>query len=265
MREPKPCSVEGCDKPANVPGTVKDLCAAHYRRRKIYGDPLGAPPPRPTICSVEGCERPIKARGWCSLHWDRWYHHGSTDDRPFGNPKIKHCNGCDGVYPRDTDNFYVHRSTSDGLDAYCKPCARQRRLDHLSANRDRINARRRMDYAADPAAARETRRAWVQANPEKARDASRSQNARRRAAMFATEADVFSPLEIFDRDGWRCGICSKRIDPTFAYPDQRSVSLDHVVPLARGGSHTKANVQAAHLQCNLRKHCGGTDQLRLIG
>lgn len=32
-----------------------------------------------------------------------------------------------------------------------------------------------------------------------------------------------------------------------------SVSLDHVVPLSQGGAHDPANVQLAHLTCNVRK------------
>lgn len=27
-------------------------------------------------CSVAGCERPHYGRGWCSLHYARWFHHG---------------------------------------------------------------------------------------------------------------------------------------------------------------------------------------------
>jgi 5-methylcytosine-specific restriction endonuclease McrA len=30
-------------------------------------------------------------------------------------------------------------------------------------------------------------------------------------------------------------------------------SLDHVIPLAREGSHTRDNVKLSHLACNLRK------------
>ncbi|MEV6398476.1 HNH endonuclease [Streptomyces sp. NPDC051907] len=32
-----------------------------------------------------------------------------------------------------------------------------------------------------------------------------------------------------------------------------SASLDHIIPLARQGDHTRINVQLAHLLCNLRK------------
>lgn len=28
------------------------------------------------ICSVEGCGRKLYGRGWCNMHWQRWYHKG---------------------------------------------------------------------------------------------------------------------------------------------------------------------------------------------
>ncbi len=43
------------------------------------------------------------------------------------------------------------------------------------------------------------------------------------------------------------------IDRLLKYPDPDSLSLDHVMPLARGGEHAIDNVQAAHLRCNVRK------------
>lgn len=27
-------------------------------------------------CSIDGCEKPHLARGWCSMHYERWKHHG---------------------------------------------------------------------------------------------------------------------------------------------------------------------------------------------
>ena len=37
------------------------------------------------------------------------------------------------------------------------------------------------------------------------------------------------------------------------WPDRRSPSVDHVVPLSRGGDDTLANVKLSHLTCNLSK------------
>jgi 5-methylcytosine-specific restriction enzyme A len=43
-----------------------------------------------------------------------------------------------------------------------------------------------------------------------------------------------------------CAYCGKRISP-------RELTLDHVVPLARGGRSVKGNVVAACKECNNRK------------
>jgi 5-methylcytosine-specific restriction endonuclease McrA len=44
-----------------------------------------------------------------------------------------------------------------------------------------------------------------------------------------------------------CGICMSELD-------DRTKSIDHVIPLARGGDNTMANLQMAHLICNQRKN-----------
>jgi 5-methylcytosine-specific restriction endonuclease McrA len=43
------------------------------------------------------------------------------------------------------------------------------------------------------------------------------------------------------------------LDGRRRFPDPLSPSLDHVVPLARGGEHTYGNVRTACLGCNVRK------------
>lgn len=30
------------------------------------------------LCSVEGCSKPVKARGWCAMHYDRWWKTGEV-------------------------------------------------------------------------------------------------------------------------------------------------------------------------------------------
>lgn len=89
-----------------------------------------------------------------------------------------------------------------------------------------------------------------QAWDERRRDAWKVRQSIKRGAR---EAELFSYQEIFERDGWVCGICDLTVDPTLDYPHPLSRSLDHILPLSRGGTHTRANVQLAHLQCNVRK------------
>lgn len=101
-------------------------------------------------------------------------------------------------------------------------------------------------------------RRWARAQ---GREAAPKWDARRRDAWKAREAlkrgaegaETFSYGEVFERDEWRCGICSSQVNPELRYPDPMSASLDHIVPLAKGGAHSLANAQLAHLFCNLSK------------
>lgn len=50
-----------------------------------------------------------------------------------------------------------------------------------------------------------------------------------------------------------CGICGMQIDRSLTYPHPYALSVDHIVPLARGGTDDNENLQPAHLICNSRK------------
>jgi hypothetical protein len=62
--------------------------------------------------------------------------------------------------------------------------------------------------------------------------------------------------KVYARDTWKCGICGELIDKDARFPLPMSPSVDHVVPLTKGGAHLYANVQAAHLRCNIAKGNG---------
>lgn len=65
--------------------------------------------------------------------------------------------------------------------------------------------------------------------------------------------EPFERIDIFERDNWTCSICREPIQPDLQYPDPMSPSIDHIVPVAHGGAHSRENVAAAHLVCNVRK------------
>jgi len=54
------------------------------------------------------------------------------------------------------------------------------------------------------------------------------------------------------RDGWICQLCG---EPVSRIRDRSplSPSLDHVIPLARGGSDAMPNLRLAHVACNSRR------------
>lgn len=81
----------------------------------------------------------------------------------------------------------------------------------------------------------------------------RSNTSHERRASSEAIIERFDPVEVYERDGWKCGICGGSVDPKVLYPDYMSASLDHITPLSKGGDHTRGNTMLAHLICNLRK------------
>lgn len=110
------------------------------------------------------------------------------------------------------------------------------------------------------------RAAGIQEKPQPWDDARRDAYHRRRA--LKKQAETGQPVvmaEIVARDKGRCHLCGNRV-PDLPWPHKLSPSLDHVVPLSKGGEHDPANVRLAHLFCNLSKgNRGGGEQLLLVG
>lgn len=76
---------------------------------------------------------------------------------------------------------------------------------------------------------------------------------RRRSRLKAAKVGTVSPYRVFARDEWVCWICRDAIVRDAVYPDPLSPSVDHVIPVSKGGEHSMANVRAAHLICNSLK------------
>ncbi len=51
-----------------------------------------------------------------------------------------------------------------------------------------------------------------------------------------------------------CGICGQPVDFSLRYPNPMSKTVDHIIPINRGGHPSDlANLQLAHLSCNRQK------------
>lgn len=89
-------------------------------------------------------------------------------------------------------------------------------------------------------------------------------SANRRARKLGVVYENIDPARVFERDGHRCQICG--IHTRGQFPALTAPTIDHIVPLSRGGPHTYANVQCACFRCNsIVKRDGATnDQLRLV-
>jgi 5-methylcytosine-specific restriction endonuclease McrA len=74
----------------------------------------------------------------------------------------------------------------------------------------------------------------------------------KRRALYA-QGDEIDPLTLFNLHGWTCGICLKPIDRRLRLPNWWAATIEHRVPLAKGGTHTWDNVISAHAKCNFDK------------
>jgi 5-methylcytosine-specific restriction endonuclease McrA len=89
--------------------------------------------------------------------------------------------------------------------------------------------------------------------------ARRNQTEKHRAGVRANRAlragavsEPYTMQDIVDRDRTDCSFCGKTVD--LLETDRRTrPSVDHTIPLARGGTDTLDNVTLMHLSCNQQK------------
>jgi 5-methylcytosine-specific restriction endonuclease McrA len=97
-------------------------------------------------------------------------------------------------------------------------------------------------------------------DPGPGRAAKREQDRRRKRLMRANgPVESFTHAEIGERDDWVCGICQdpkRLVDPRPGAARALSPSLDHIVPVSGGGTHTRGNVRITHLWCNVERNSG---------
>lgn len=84
-------------------------------------------------------------------------------------------------------------------------------------------------------------------------DSRRFLSGAQRTRLAGGVVEDFDSQEIYERDNWICHLCGEKIDPSLRMPDRMSRTLDHLIPISKGGNHTKDNVSAAHWLCNVRR------------
>lgn len=77
--------------------------------------------------------------------------------------------------------------------------------------------------------------------------------ARRARKLGSTVTSAALLIDIIERDGTDCAGCGDGVDLSIKWPDPFSKSVDHTMPLSRGGAHSLENCQLMHLRCNISK------------
>src|SRR5690606_32034781 len=89
---------------------------------------------------------------------------------------------------------------------------------------------------------------------------------RRRARQHGAYVRPVVRRQVFERDRWICQLCGKPTKRDAVLHHPLAPVLDHIIPLARGGTHEPRNTQCAHFICNSRKGDRAVgEQLLLFG
>lgn len=197
--------------------------------------------------------------------------------------ETKVCTGCGEKKP--LDQFYNHSNTKDRLTSKCKICVREEvkirrgknpdydkqyreqnreeirsrhkkwvlenpekfsaaKSSYRKRNREKILAYNRLYYTANKDECNEASRMWRVENPEAKRAHYHKRRARLKGALgHCTDEDIRG---IYVKQRMRCPYCKTSIRDGY--------HIDHIVPLARGGTNWPDNIQLTCASCNMKKH-----------
>ncbi len=165
---------------------------------------------------------------------------GRSFGQPLGGPRRKWCS----------------QTCMEYFGQYSKPHPKNVGTRHCLDCETDITAKQLSAVRCDaclPAWRNEARRRLWAENPELRRRQQADAANRRRARIRGNGRERYERLDVFERDRWRCRLCSFPVDQTAQWPDPLSAAIDHVVPIAAGGADTLSNVQLTHQGCNWRK------------
>lgn len=144
---------------------------------------------------------------------------------------------------------------------YCDPCKklsfRASQKAYRERNREAISEWKRsynFEYRQrDLEKAKARCAAWAAANPDKVRELGRKKNSRRRALLASSNSPGVSTEQwrsICETHGFRCAYCGV----------EDKLTVDHVIPISRGGPDAPENVVPACKSCNSSKGAKTLDE-----
>ena len=178
----------------------------------------------------------------------------------------KRCSRCGVDKPR-TD-FYPQPDLPSGVTSECKACLRQRVQRDRALHGNEINQRRRQRHAADPERKRAANRASYRRHVNKRRAATRAAYQKRPGDWVASwhrrRGRWAGTGGSWTWDEWQA-LCAQYGNRCLCCGSRGPLTVDHVIPLQRGGSNDIANLQPLCGACNDRKGTRPTDYRPLYG
>lgn len=243
----------------------RGMCERHYRKY-VQSEGISKRSPG-TPCKYHGCGNNgvSKTTGYCSTHHRRLIKHGSPDITMKGKAHKVHttedglrvCTQCGEGKP--LGEYHRDKGGSDGYRAQCKSCRSSRMSEYYLENQDSIKNYERGRRLNLTGHMREIDRKRYRRNrAQRIASASDFVNVRRsRKAGVLTEPGV-TVASLRKIHGDKCCYCEVILDfnrrPRSEGISPDRATLEHIVPISRGGSHTFLNSALACHECNVSKN-----------
>lgn len=250
------CSDVTCDRSGRL---HRGLCGMHYQRVRKSERALENP------CAIQGCGNDGSGpRMYCKTHEYRFLTHGDPLVTGKGK-KYKVLTTLDGLRvcklceePKPLTEFHRDKNASDGYRAQCKPCRSGYMSEYYLTVADERREYIRVRRLNNPEHVRALESARYIRNRE-TRIELACENVRvRRARLAGAEREPGVTVRALrKRDGDKCCYCDVGLDFTRAKRGQmppNRATLEHILPISRGGGHTFANTALACHRCNTSKN-----------
>lgn len=222
------CAAPGCNVKPSESNTrfSSGYCNAHYLRLKSHGDPLGGRKPPSVLKALD--------------------HDDGT----------RTCSKCRKRKP--LTDYHKDKSASLGHRSYCKICKTEVETDRYQNNSETKRSYQREHRKRNIGAVREQDKARYEKHKDKRIALSENQMHIRRARRNQTPFESgITRLALRKRDGDECAYCKVTMNFTRATGRKFSgvdATIEHRLPLSRGGKHLWNNVVLACRDCNMSKN-----------
>ena len=178
----------------------------------------------------------------------------------------KFCTAC--KQHRPLSEFYKNNSSKSGFQHYCKSCVKKYRIRYERENREAINKRAKKPNKKyretkknykniqsknheiyrekNKEALKSYNRKWKKENKEKVANQAHRRRARKINASANGNFTEKQWKALIKKTGNKCLCCEKSGDAI-------KLTIDHIVPISKGGENNIDNIQPLCLSCNASK------------